>query len=223
MIIGPWRAPERGFCKPDQVGAASQRPVRLMAVSASAGRAPAAAARCPEVSRGSLPGMTSCMTARQEGTRYSVRLSVPRRGGWRAWGAASGNFERRLGEQDSAAIIAPHIEGETRRGRDHVRVTVVMAIGAPDIAQALTAAWWVFRKAAGSDAAGWDMAGATAEVRPEDLSQGPRLLIADAPHLAEPMLPARPPCQSSGPADTGSSGAVHAHRRSRSVSPRPWV
>jgi hypothetical protein len=132
------------------------------------------------------------MTARQEGTRYSVRLSVPRRGGWRAWGAASGNFERRLAEQDSAAIIAPHIEGETRRGRDYVRVTVVMAIGAPDIAQALTAAWWVFRKAAGSDAAGWDMAGATAEVRPEDLSQGPRLIIADAPHLAEPMLPARP-------------------------------
>ena len=109
------------------------------------------------------------MAARQEGTRYSVRLSVPRRGGWRAWGAASGNFERRLAEQESAAIIAPHIEDETRRGRDYVRVTVVMTIGAPDIAQALTAAWWVFRRAAGSDTAGWDLAGATAEVQPEPL------------------------------------------------------
>ena len=108
------------------------------------------------------------MAARHEGTRYSVRLSVPRRGGWRAWGAASGNFERRLAEQESAAIIAPHLEGEIRRGRDDVRVTVVMTIGAPDIAQALTAAWWVFRKAAGSGAAGWDMASATAEVRPEE-------------------------------------------------------
>ena len=108
------------------------------------------------------------MTVRPKSTRYQVRLSVPRRGGWRAWGAASGNFERRLAEQESAAIIAPHIEGETRRGREYARVTVVMTVGAPDIAQALTAAWWVFRKAAGSDAAGWDMASATAEVRPEE-------------------------------------------------------
>ena len=109
------------------------------------------------------------MTGRPKSTRYQVRLSVPRRGGWRTWGAVSGNFEHRLAEQESAAIIAPHIESETRPGRDYVRVTVVMAIGAPDIAQALTAAWWVFRKAAGSDTAGWDLAGATAEVQPEPL------------------------------------------------------
>jgi len=107
------------------------------------------------------------MTARPKSTRYQVRLSVARRGGWRAWGAVSGNFERRLGEQESAAVIAPHIESETRPGRDYVRITVVMTIGAPDIAQALTAAWRVFRKAAGSDLAGWDTASATAEVRPE--------------------------------------------------------
>jgi hypothetical protein len=108
------------------------------------------------------------MTARPRSSRYQVRLSIPRRGGWRAWGAASGNFERRLTEQETAAVIAPHIEGETRRGREYVRVTVVMTIGAPDIAQALSAAWLVFRKAAGSDTAGWDMASATAEVPPEE-------------------------------------------------------
>jgi len=33
------------------------------------------------------------MIAPQDGTRYSVRLSVPRNGGWRAWGAVSGDFE----------------------------------------------------------------------------------------------------------------------------------
>jgi hypothetical protein len=105
------------------------------------------------------------MTARPGSIRYQVRLSVPRRGSWRTWGAVSGNFEHRLAEQESAAVIGPCIEGETRRGRDYVRVTLVMTIGAPDIAQALTAAWLVFRKAAGSDS-GWDMASATAEVRP---------------------------------------------------------
>jgi hypothetical protein len=134
------------------------------------------------------------MAPRQEGTRYSVRLSVPRRGGWRAWGAASGNFERRLAEQESAAIIAPHIEDETRRGRDYVRVTVVMTIGAPDIAQALTPAWWVFRRAAGSDAAGWDMASATAEVRPEERltrhvsRAGCSTQVPGTPHGGEPHL-----------------------------------
>ena len=112
-------------------------------------------------------GITTHVTGRPKSTRYQVRLSVPRRGGWRTWGAVSGNFEHRLAEPESAAIIAPHIESETRRGHDSVRVTVVMTIGAPDIAQALTAAWWVFRKAAGSDTARWDLAGATAEVQPE--------------------------------------------------------
>lgn len=41
-----------------------------------------------------------------------------------------------------------------------------MTVIAPDVAQALTAAWWTFRKAVGNDMEGWDMAGAIAEVRP---------------------------------------------------------
>ena len=49
------------------------------------------------------------MIAPQDGTSYSVRLSVPRNGGWRAWGAVSGDFERRLAEQESPAVIVPQI------------------------------------------------------------------------------------------------------------------
>ncbi len=110
--------------------------------------------------------MTACVIARGAGTRYSVRLSVPRNGGWRAWGAVSGEFERRLAEQESPAVIAPRIESETGRGRDYVRVTISMTASAPDVARALTAARWAFRKAASNDTAGWDMTSATAEVRP---------------------------------------------------------
>jgi hypothetical protein len=105
--------------------------------------------------------------AAPEDTRYRVRLSVPRSGGWRAWGQVSGRFERLLAEQQSAAVADAHIESETRRGRDYVRVTISVAVRAPDVAHALATAWWVFRKAASDDAAGWDMAAATAEVQPE--------------------------------------------------------
>ena len=108
------------------------------------------------------------MIAPQDGTRYSMRLSVPRNGGWRAWGAVSDDFERRLAEQESPAVIVPHIESETRRGRDYVRITVSVEVSAPDVAQALTAPWSVFRQAASDDTAGWDLSSATAEVRPEE-------------------------------------------------------
>jgi hypothetical protein len=112
--------------------------------------------------------MTAGMIAQGEGTRYSVRLSVPRNGGWRAWGAVSGEFERRLAEQESPAVIAPRIESEIRRGRDYVRVNISMTASAADVARALTAAWWAFRKAASDDTAGWDMTGAAAEIRPDE-------------------------------------------------------
>ena len=120
------------------------------------------------VSHCPAPGMTACMIVRGDGTRYSVRLSVPRNGGWRTWGAVSSEFERRLAEQESPAVIAPRIESETRRGRDYVRVTISMTASAPDVARALTAAWWAFRKAASDDTAGWDLTSAAAEIRPEE-------------------------------------------------------
>jgi hypothetical protein len=109
--------------------------------------------------------MTRFMIASKGVARYSVRLSVPRRGGWRVWGGVSGAFERSLAEQESDTVIAPQVESESRRGRDYVRVTLAMTVAAPDVAQALATAWWAFRRATGNDAAGWDMASAEAEVR----------------------------------------------------------
>ena len=53
-----------------------------------------------------------------------VRLSITRRGGWRARAQASGNFERSLAELAGKTVINPHIDAESRRGRDYVRVKV---------------------------------------------------------------------------------------------------
>jgi len=99
--------------------------------------------------------------------RYQVQLGVPRAGGMLAWRAAAGDFGRRLACRESSAVIAPRVDREIRRGRDFVRVVIVMTVDAGDVAGALTLAWRVFTIAAGVDAAGWDMAAASAEVRPE--------------------------------------------------------
>ena len=68
--------------------------------------------------------------------------------------------------QEGPALAAAEIESEIRRGRDYVRVTITAAVNA-DAAQAFTAAWDAFLEAAGDDAAGWEMAAASAEIRPE--------------------------------------------------------
>jgi hypothetical protein len=85
--------------------------------------------------------------------RYRVRLSVPRAGGWRAWGTVRDEFERQLAEQESAAA-ALHMDSEIRRGRDYVRVVIVATVDAGDVAEALDLAWWAFRKAAGRTSPG---------------------------------------------------------------------
>ena len=95
----------------------------------------------------------------QPGIRYRVRITVPRLGSRRAWEATRTDFEQRLATAE--------IESETRRGRNYVRVTITAAVYAADVAEALTAAWETFRRAAGDDAAGWDMAAASAKIRPE--------------------------------------------------------
>ena len=100
--------------------------------------------------------------------RYLVRLSVPRVGGWRAWGTIRDEFGRQLAEQESAAIVL-HVDSEIRRGRDYVRVVILAAVDADDVAEALDLAWLAFQKAAGEDLAGWNLASAEAEVRPEAL------------------------------------------------------
>jgi hypothetical protein len=113
------------------------------------------------------------VTSGREIPLYSVHLTIPRSGGWHDWRTVSGRFEEQLGAHESPTVIGPHIEREVRRRPDYVRVIISVAVDAPDIAQALTAAWWMFRKAAGDDLAGWDLAEASAEVRPADLSGRP--------------------------------------------------
>jgi hypothetical protein len=73
------------------------------------------------------------------------------------WGAVAGGFEHRLAEQKSTAVAA-RAGFEVRRGRDYVRVVIAVAA---DVAEALSLAWQVFRKAAG-DETGRDLAGAAA-------------------------------------------------------------
>ena len=119
---------------------------------------------------GAAVGNTIPMATTRSRRRWAVRLSITRRGGWHAWGPVSGDFERSLAAQAGAAVIQPRVDGETRRGRDHVRITVAMTIAAADIAGALAEAWQAFRDASSDDPRGWDLASAAAEVRPEDAS-----------------------------------------------------
>jgi hypothetical protein len=84
--------------------------------------------------------MTACMAARKDDTSWTVQLSIPRRGGWRAWGAVTGEFERALAAQAAKSVIAPRIDSESRRGRDYVGITVSMTVVATDVAEALSAA-----------------------------------------------------------------------------------
>lgn len=99
--------------------------------------------------------------------RWTVRLSIARRGGWRAWLAVSGDFERGLEMLASKTVIMPHVDAETRRGRDYVRVTLAMTIVAVDVAEALDSAWQTFQQASHGDARNWDVTSASAEVMPE--------------------------------------------------------
>ena len=69
-------------------------------------------------------------TAARSKTRYAVRLTVPRRGGWRAWGA---DFERALADVADPAIASAEIASELRRGADYVRVSVVLTVVTTDV------------------------------------------------------------------------------------------
>ena len=96
-----------------------------------------------------------------------MRLTVPRRDGWRAWGAVRADFERALADAADPAIASAEIASELRRGVNHVRVTVALTVVTTDVADALTIAWDAFRSAARDDLTGWEVAAAAAQVQPE--------------------------------------------------------
>ena len=99
-----------------------------------------------------------------------MRLTVPRRGGWRAWVAVRADFERTLADPVDLAIasaeIVSEIASELRRGADYVRVTIALSVAATDVADALAIASDAFCSAARDDLTGWEVA-AMAEVQPE--------------------------------------------------------
>jgi hypothetical protein len=96
-----------------------------------------------------------------------VRLTVPRRGGWRAWAAVRSDFERALADASDPAIASAEIASELRRGADYVRVSLALTVVTTDVAGALAIAWDVFRSAARDDPVGWEVAAAAAQVQPE--------------------------------------------------------
>jgi hypothetical protein len=93
-----------------------------------------------------------------------VQLSVPRRGGWRAWVAVRTDFERALADVADPAIALAEIASELRRGADYVRVSVALTVVTTDVAGALAIAWDAFRSAARDDITGWEVTAATAQV-----------------------------------------------------------
>jgi hypothetical protein len=69
-----------------------------------------------------------------------VRLTVPRCGGWRAWGAVRADFQRALADPADPAIASAEIASELRRGPDYIRVTIALTVAATDVADALAIA-----------------------------------------------------------------------------------
>ena len=96
-----------------------------------------------------------------------MRLTVPRRGGWRVWGAVRADFERALANPVDPAIASAEIASELRRGADYVRVSLALTVTAADVADALAIAWDAFHAAARDDLTGWEVTAATAQVQPE--------------------------------------------------------
>ena len=112
------------------------------------------------------------MTAPLEPPRYKVRIEIPRLSGTRGWRPAAAAFEQGLAAQTSLLVTERQIELVTRQGRDYVRVSVMVEAG--HVAEAAVVAWTVLQQAMGEDADGWDMAGASAEIRPAQNARLPR-------------------------------------------------
>ena len=119
-----------------------------------------------------------------------MSIDVPRAGGWRAWNTAAERFEQRLTAEVRPPVLEAQIDSETRQGLDYVRIRVTVAVQAADVAEAVGAAWGVFRDAAG-EVGGWDIAAARAEVRPA--AQRPARTRPTRRLLPGSVLRVRPP------------------------------
>jgi hypothetical protein len=77
-------------------------------------------------------------------------------------GPASGDFKPGLAGLASKNVVMPRIDAESRRERDHVRVTLAMTIAAADVAEAPASFLRVLQETAIGDLQGWDMTSASA-------------------------------------------------------------
>jgi hypothetical protein len=127
-----------------------------------------------------------------------VRLTVPRRGGWRAWGAVRADFECALADAPDPAVASAEITSELRRGAGYVRVTVALTVVTTDVAGALAIARDAFRSAARDDLTGWEVAAAAAQVQPEPPLTG----AGDHTRAGhdQPQQPSPVPCPPRAPA-----------------------
>jgi hypothetical protein len=105
-------------------------------------------------------------TASRWKRRYAVRLTVPRRGGWRAWGTVRADFEGALADPadpaDPAIVAAQVAPGRGLRPGDR-------CAHRPDRRRSRRAhhARDAFCTAARDDLTGWELAAAAAQVQPE--------------------------------------------------------
>jgi hypothetical protein len=104
------------------------------------------------------------VTALPELPRYNVRVEIPHISGTRGWSAAATAFQEALAAQASLLVTERKIEFLTRERQDYVRVSVT--VEAAHVAEAAVITWAVLQQAAGEDSSGWDMAAASAEIRP---------------------------------------------------------
>ncbi len=104
------------------------------------------------------------MTAWPELPRYNVRVEIPHISGASGWNDAATAFQESLAEETSLLVTERKVEFLTRERRDYIRVSVT--VEAAHVAEAAVITWAVLQRAAGDDTAGWDMAGASAEIRP---------------------------------------------------------
>jgi hypothetical protein len=104
------------------------------------------------------------VTASPELPRYKVRVEIPHVSGTSEWSAAATAFQRGLTEHPSLLVTERQIEFLTRQRRDFVRISVT--VEAAHAAEAAVITWAVLQQVIGEGSAGWDVAAASAEIRP---------------------------------------------------------
>jgi hypothetical protein len=112
------------------------------------------------------------MTARPEVPRYNVRVEIAHISGAGEWSAAATALQQGLAEQPSLLVTERQIEFVTRQRQDYVRISAT--VEAAHIAEAAVIMWAVLQHAMGENSTGWDVAAASAEIRPRDTAFSPR-------------------------------------------------